>query len=128
VSGSPVALFGWTKDVEGSDTAKINGEQVGQLDTLLEAQDNLKKNVARMAEKLDVDRGVETSVEQGNFSPAGPDGPRGAKGPTGGAGIRGNNGPPGFQGALPSLPTSHRPTVLRACWCFSWPAAATCIL
>lgn len=96
--------------MEGSDTAKINAEQVGQLDTLLESQDNLKKNVARMAEKLDVDRGVETSVEQGNFSPQGPDGPRGPTGPTGIAGVRGNPGPAGFQGATPSSsPTSPAP-------------------
>ncbi len=64
-----------------------------QLDSILEAQDNLKKNLQRMAEKLDKGRGTEIAVEQGNDSPPGPDGERGPEGPKGPPGAEGIMGP-----------------------------------
>jgi hypothetical protein len=66
---------------------------VEQLDSILEAQDNLKKNLQRMAEKLDKGRGTEIAVEQGNNSPPGPDGERGPEGRKGRSGIAGIMGP-----------------------------------
>ena len=64
-----------------------------QLDSILEAQDNLKKNLQRMAEKLDKGRGTEIAVEQGNNSPPGPDGERGPEGRKGRSGKAGIMGP-----------------------------------
>lgn len=74
----PAVLYGWVRDTDSLDTSSINAEEVEQLDSLLTAQDELKKsirvclyNVSRtiphfltlfhiqkMAEKLDIDRGV----------------------------------------------------------------------
>jgi len=90
-------LWGWTKDSIESGDGKISAEEVEQLNSILDAQDNLKKNLKTMAEKLDKGRGTEIAVEQGNNSPAGPDGERGAQGPKGPPGPTGVVGP---QGAL----------------------------
>lgn len=90
-------LWGWTKDSMESGDGKISAEEVEQLNSILDAQDNLKKNLKTMAEKLDKGRGTEIAVEQGNNSPAGPDGERGAQGPKGPPGPTGVVGP---QGAL----------------------------
>jgi len=95
-------LWGWTKDSLESGDAKISAEEVEQLNSILDAQDNLKKNLQRMAEKLDKGRGTEIAVEQGDNSPAGPDGergPLGPKGPPGPAGVMGPPGPAGKEGA-----------------------------
>jgi hypothetical protein len=95
-------LWGWTKDSLESGDAKISAEEVEQLSSILDAQDNLKKNLQRMAEKLDKGRGTEIAVEQGNNSPQGPDGERGfpgPKGPPGPAGVMGPPGPVGKDGA-----------------------------
>ena len=51
-------LWGWTKDSLESGDAKISAEEVEQLNSILDAQDNLKKNLQRMAEKLDKGRQV----------------------------------------------------------------------
>jgi len=93
------ALWGWTKDSMESGDGKISAEEVEQLNSILEAQDNLKKNLQRMAEKLDKGRGTEIAVEQGNNSPPGPDGPRGPDGPKGPPGPAGVVGPQGKLGA-----------------------------
>ena len=42
---NPAILFGWVKDSDSLDTATINAEEVDQLDSLLTAQDLLKKNI-----------------------------------------------------------------------------------
>jgi len=91
-------LWGWTKDSLESGDGKISAEEVEQLNSVLDAQDNLKKNLQRMAEKLDKGRGTEIAVEQGHNSPAGPDGERGADGPKGPPGPSGVMGPQGAVG------------------------------
>jgi hypothetical protein len=39
------SLYGWVKDSDSTDTSTINAEEVEQLDSLLNAQDDLKKNI-----------------------------------------------------------------------------------
>lgn len=45
----PVELWGWTKDSDESDTGKISAEEVNQLDSILDAQDLLKKSIQKLA-------------------------------------------------------------------------------
>ncbi len=91
-------LWGWTKDSLESDTGKISAEEVSQLDTILEAQDLLKKSIQKLAQKLDIGRGTNMKFESGPVSAMGPEGPRGPpglKGPPGPRGPQGEGGPPG---------------------------------
>ncbi len=44
-SQGPTFLYGWVKDSDSTDTSTINAEEVEQLDSLLTAQDELKKNI-----------------------------------------------------------------------------------
>ena len=105
------ALFGWTKDSLESGDGKISAEEVEQLNAVLAAQDNLKKNLQRMAEKLDKGRGTEIAVEQGDNSPPGPEGHRGPTGVKGAPGPSGPMGPQGLMGkdGLQGLPGPEGP-------------------
>jgi len=47
----PTFLYGWVKDSDSTDTSTINAEEVEQLDSLLNAQDELKKNIRVKPEK-----------------------------------------------------------------------------
>lgn len=96
-----VSLFGWeVDDTDGGNAAAVSGQEVLQLNGVLAAQEELKKQVATFAEKLDNDRGAEVTVETGNLSPPGPQGPPGAPGPVGGVGPIGPPGPLGPPGAM----------------------------
>eukprot|EP00960_Hanusia_phi_P026763 746447-Hanusia_phi.AAC.1 len=111
LSASPVELWGWTKDSIASDDGKISAEEVGQLDSILQAQDRLKKSLRKMAERLENTRGTEISVEQGTNLVPGPDGPRGppgAKGPPGPRGPIGKPGPPGEEGCCEMMRALRR--------------------
>lgn len=94
-----VSLFGWAvEDTDGGDSAAVSGQEVLQLNGVLAAQEELKKQVKDFAEQLDNDRGAAITVEKGAMSPPGPIGPEGAPGPEGGVGGMGPPGPRGFMG------------------------------
>ena len=45
MNARPDILFGWVEDSDSVDSATINADEVLQLDTLLKAQDGLKKDI-----------------------------------------------------------------------------------